>query len=254
MSFGSSGQGPRTLGTLVDHQVMAWRLRNQRERSQRPETHYMPAVTISRESSAFGADVARLLAKVLGFELWDEALVTRLAERAGAGEGTLRVVDERERGLIDDVLASRLLGAAVSSSTYRTLLERALHELGTAGAGVIVGRGANFVLPPEQAFRVRIVCPFEQRAARMAASTGKSRADAELAVQELDRERAGFVKQFCGKDPSDTSAYDLVVNTARLSVDEAAHVIAAAYRARYQPATVVLRRASIAARASLPMR
>jgi cytidylate kinase len=254
MSYKFQGNGPRSLGRLVDQQVIGWRLRNQELRANQPAPAYAPVITVSREASAHGADIARAVAKELGFELWDEALVTRLAERAGAGEHSLRVVDERERGLIEDVLAASLLDENVSSSTYRSLLERTIHELGDAGGAVIVGRGANFVLPAEKAFSVRIVCPREHRITRHAARCAMPRAEAEQAISVVDRDRVGFVRQFTGKDPTDVTAYDLVVNTGRLGVSEAAHVVAAAYRARYQPAAIVLRRASIASRHSLPDR
>jgi hypothetical protein len=235
MSLHLHGQGPRSMSALVDHQIMAWRLKNRRELAEPPTLAFLPVVTISREASALGAEVARTLATVLKFPLWDEALVSLLAARVGAGEDILRVLDERERGPIDDVFASQVLGVRVSSSIYRATLARVLAELGAAGAGVIVGRGANFVLSANRAFRVRVVCPFQQRAARYAATTGKPLEAAVLAVRDLDRARVGFVKQFCGRDATDNTAYDLIVNTERLTADEATHLIAEAYRARFLP-------------------
>jgi cytidylate kinase len=233
MSLHLHGQGPRSMSALVDHQIMAWRLRNRRDVADLPTPVAMPVVTISRESSALGADVARALSKDLGFRLWDESLVSVVADRVGAGEDILRVLDERERGPIDDAFASQFLGVRVSSEIYRATLSRVLDELGVAGAGVIVGRGANFVLSATRAFRVRIVCPFAQRTARYAANYGKSSEASAQAVRDLDRARVGFVRQFCGRDATDTTAYDLIVNTERLSVEEATHLIAEAYRARF---------------------
>ncbi|MFM2420484.1 MAG: hypothetical protein RL385_5207, partial [Pseudomonadota bacterium] len=57
MSLHLHGQGPRSMSALVDHQIMAWRLRNRRDVADLPTPVAMPVVTISRESSALGADV-----------------------------------------------------------------------------------------------------------------------------------------------------------------------------------------------------
>jgi cytidylate kinase len=109
-------------------------------------------------------------------------------------------------------------------------------ELAEHGAAVIVGRGANFLVKPEQALRVRVICPLAERVRRHAASALVSLPDAERLVQQKDHERLRFVRQLCDQDARDPHHYDVLVNTGGLSEQQAATLVVDAYRARFASA------------------
>jgi len=190
-------------------------------------------ITVSREFGAGGSRIAARVAAELGFQLWDDELIAHVARRAQAEPNLVREVDERERAMLQEVLATSLYGTRLSGSKYRSLLSRAVAELADRGAAVIVGRGANFLVDADQALRVRIVCPIKQRIDRHARDSQVDWAHAETQVSENDRARERFVRRLCGEQTTDPVHYDLVVNTHDLSDEAAARLIVAAYRARF---------------------
>jgi cytidylate kinase len=189
-------------------------------------------ITVSREFGAGGARVSLRIAAELGYQLWDQELTAYLARKADADPSVLREVDERERPLLDEVIATSLYGR-ISCSKFRTLLTRTVGELADRGGAVIVGRGANYLVDPEQALRVRIVCPIKQRIDRYASAARCDWTTAERFVVAKDRERERFVRQLCGEQTGDPTHYDLVVNTHDLTEEASARLIIAAYRARF---------------------
>jgi cytidylate kinase len=90
---------------------------------------------------------------------------------------------------------------------------------------VIVGRGANYILPASTTLRVRLVALWEDRVRVMTAQLGLSEHDAATWVERTERQRVKFVKHYFGKDVADPRAYDLVLNMSRLSTEEGAEII-----------------------------
>jgi cytidylate kinase len=232
------GPLPRSVEAIVDQQVRAWRAKNRVERTRREAAPRV--VTVSREFGAGGARIARQVAEALGFTLWDHEFVTHLAERAGAEARFVENIDERERDLLDDVIATRLRGS-ISGSGYRMLLARTVAEVAEHGAAVLVGRGANFFVRPEQALRVRVICPLELRIRRYAERENLLIAQAERIVHQKDRERARFVRQLCDEDATNPLHYDLLVNTGDIGEDQSAALIIDAYAARFGTVELAMR-------------
>jgi cytidylate kinase len=190
-------------------------------------------VTLSREFGAGGARIAGRVAAELGFQLWDQELVSHVARKAELDVQLAREADERGRDLLEGMLAAALPGQRLSGSKFRSLLTRTVEELAERGGAVIVGRGANFLVPPEKALRVRVVCPLQKRVDRYAQASRLDAEQAERYVVGKDRERERFVLQLCGEQSADALHYDLVVNTVDLSEAAAAQLIIATYQARF---------------------
>ncbi|HEX5661645.1 MAG TPA: cytidylate kinase-like family protein [Polyangiales bacterium] len=207
-------------------------------------------VTVSREFGAGGARIAGRIAAEMGFQLWDQELVSHVARKAELDTHVVRDVDERGRDLLEEVLASSLPGQ-MSSSKYRSLLTRTVTDLADRGGAVIVGRGANFLVPNEKALRVRIVCPLKKRIDRYAAASHLDAEAAERFVTGKDKEREKFVHQLCGESSADALHYDLVVNTADLSEQAAAQLVIATYHARFGALGRVARASSVPPQISL---
>jgi cytidylate kinase len=226
---------PVSVHDLVEQRVQQW-MAEQRRRSS--EEHAAPeapraVITISRQAGTDGTELARAVAEALGFQLWDQQLVQRVAERAGAPEVLMRAVDERARSAIEELLTGILMGDAATEGEYLSQLMRVFHALAHHGAAVIVGRGAQFVFAPETALRVRVVAPVEVRLRKLASSRKLSDTTARSELEKIDRERHQFVRSHYHRDASDPSAYDLVVNVGSMSPSAAMQVIVAAYRAKF---------------------
>lgn len=93
--------------------------------------------------------------------------------------------------------------------------------------GGIVGRGAQYFLPPLCAVRVRLVAPLETRAKRVAERWNLSLEEARLKVEEVDRERAAFIRRIFKKDAGSPLNQDITINTGRINIETAVKIVLA---------------------------
>jgi cytidylate kinase len=90
---------------------------------------------------------------------------------------------------------------------------------------VIVGRGANFILPKATTLRVRLVANLRDRIPRIAEIMKMTEAEAAEHIERTDLARAQLIATNFEKDGADPHEYDLLINTSTVSVVEAAELI-----------------------------
>jgi cytidylate kinase len=230
-------RGPRSVNEMVEYQVQRWLAEQQRRVEERRSLERRPPIiTISREAGALGTTLGRAVAEQLGFRLWDQELVQRIAEQSGASEALFRAVDEHARNAIEDLLAGILMGDSFTEKEYVAQLMRVVHAIAQHGSAVVVGRGAQFVLTPDAALRVRVIGPIETRVRNLAAARGLSEREARAEVDRIDRERLAFIRHHYQKDADDPHAYDLVINSATIPLEQAASLVVSAYHAKFAKA------------------
>lgn len=198
-------------------------------------------ISISRSLAAGGEEVARLVAKDLGFRLVDDEIVTRAAEKAGVTAATIEKI-ESSASLIDRILkymgttpVEPGFGAYVppdsTSESYEELIVSVIREIAAAGNVVILAHGASFPLAgTEGLLRVLVTGSREGRAARLAAA-GADAGQARKQVDESDRRRRDYLQRFYDVRHELPAHYDLIVNTDSVTPATAAALIMAAARA-----------------------
>jgi cytidylate kinase len=221
---------PKTIDAIIEEQVRRWELAQREQKKEDP----WPIIAVSREFGSLGAAMGRRLADRMGFSFWDQELVHQIAEQSGASEKLVASLDERARGGLEDLLRGAIFGAGGTTDQYVKQLARVQHAIAAHGGAVVIGRGTQFVLPPESLLRIRVVCPFEKRVAGYAQRQGIDPAEAERTVLNVESERRAFFRQRFGRDVADPLHYDLVVNTGSLSIDAAAELAVVAYRAKFR--------------------
>ena len=222
---------PRNVSQLVAHQVKKWDLAQLEHDAEAPKP-YWPVIAISRQFGACGAAVGKVLAERLGFSFWDRELIDAIATESGAYASLLASVDEQHRGLVNDFIEGVILGARYTRSEYLSTLVRVVSTLAHHGRAVIVGRGINYVLG-DRAFRFRAVASLSHRVAHIAQRQQLGEEEARERVRRVDDERSDFVKHHFRSDVDDPASYDLLVNTATLSVAAAADLVESGYRVRF---------------------
>lgn len=217
---------------VVDRQCRRWELL-QRHHARAAVPVHWPVITVAREFGARGEALGRLVADGAGFSFWDGELVHTVSEASGANEAVLRTIDEHHRSAIEESIDGALLGGRHMATEYLRRLMRLIKTISVHGASVIVGRGAQYVLEPTAALRIRVVCPFEDRVKGYAARNELDAHKAANVVERSDSERRRFIRQFFARDPANASDYDLIVNTEMFSLESAANVVLDAYEAKY---------------------
>jgi cytidylate kinase len=182
-------------------------------------------ITISREVGALGHTVAEEVAKRLKWPLHDQEIINKIAEEMGKPSTHVRGVDERYFSWLEECMAGVMSDYHVNPTAYLKHLIGTVRGLGAQGRCVIVGRGANFILPPETTLRVRLVGDLKDRIKVMGWRRGISDREAERLIEKLEQERTRFIRGHFDRDNTDPRHYDLVLNTSRLSVEESTDII-----------------------------
>ncbi len=183
------------------------------------------SIALSREAGALGRTVAAEVGRRLGWPVYDREILDKIGQDMRRPPQHLQALDERPGSWLEDFLAGLTSQHSVSPDRYLKYLVGAVRGLGQIGRCVIVGRGANFLLPAESTLRVRLVASAEDRARVRAERLHLTPREAAVWVEKAERLRGEFVRRAFHQDVADAHNYDLVLNMSRLSVDEAADVI-----------------------------
>lgn len=192
-----------------------------------------PFITISRESGSGGKPIAKLLAKKLKFKFYDKQIINMISKEAKQRKALISSLDEKDRGMVEDLVYSLFSPDYVATETYFKHLCHVILTVARKGNCVILGRGANFITGNYGGLHVRIVAPFLVRAGYTAQYEGYSIYEARDRMQQFDKERKDFIKTNFSKDPSNANYYDLVLNTTYYNIEQATDVILAAFKKKF---------------------
>ena len=211
----------RAMHQLIEEQVRRWEIL----KKEKQEDKTMPVITLSREPGSGGKLVAKAVADRLGLDLFHQEIINAMAENADTTTRVIQTLDERGLSMIEDWVSAAISERHLWPDEVSRLLMRIIGAIGRHGKAIIVGRGANFVLPPENRFRVRIIAPLELRVTRVAETHAVSKKEAKRRVLRTESDRRAFVRKYFHSDIGDPANYDLILNTGTLSVESAAAAI-----------------------------
>jgi cytidylate kinase len=189
-----------------------------------------PVITISREPGSGGSEIARRLAKALNMELIGAQIIQHVADSAKMSRKVIESLDEKEVSFRDTLLSSLFGEYRPWPGEFLQHLTRVIGTIGVFGNTIIVGRGANHILPREKAFKVRIIAPLEYRIKHFMEDRGYSKAEAEQYVVKTENNRKAFARKYFNADVADPKHYDIIINTGGMSLEAATQAIIAAFR------------------------
>jgi cytidylate kinase len=219
------GGSMKSIPQIVEEQVHRWQIQQQKKPE---EKAIVPVVTISREPGSGGGIVAQKLSERLGFEVFHQEILHEMAKRAEVSEQLLATLDERGLSILEDWISSLVNDRHLWPDQYLQHLINVIGTIGKHGRAVVVGRGANFILPPEQRFRVRITASQRLRIENVVRDFNLSPDEAKRRVIKTESNRKAFIRKYFNADIADPTNYDLLINTETLTVDNAVDVIGAA--------------------------
>jgi cytidylate kinase len=199
----------------------------------------VPVITVARQYGSFGDEIAEAVAARLRLRLVGPDILAEVAERLGVRASTLTGRDERDSGVVADLVRTMRKmypatvapagvddGAEVDEAAYLQVTRQVIWEVARTQAAVIVGRGASFVLDRNpDVLHALLVAPFQQRVERVMATEGLTHAQAVQRVKDDDGARARYIRHYYRKDWLDVAHYDLVLNTAHFAELESTDLI-----------------------------
>ncbi len=217
----------------------------------------MAVITISRQFGSGGDEIADRVCELLGYHHFDKGLLQQAAVESGLSDQ--HVIDYTEENYRVKSFIERLTGRPIPVarvSIWREddrgvrsaehvvlnddialgLVQKAVKAAYQAGEMVVVGRGGNHILKDlPGVLAVRIEAPMEDRIQRVKSQMKDEhkayRADITLRreAQDLivtrDYASGDYIKQYYDVDWENPLHFHIVLNTGRLSLEQAAQTI-----------------------------
>jgi len=216
----------KLVAQLVDDQLSKW-IRQKDDEHDR--LNGWSVITFSKEPGSRGNEIARDVAGRLNFALFDRDLIKGIAQSVQISEKVIENLEKDRLSGIEDFIASLIQKHYLHPDLYMEHLMKLIAVIGKQGRTVIVGRGANFLLPPGESFNVRVIASLEVRIANVAQAYDVSAEEAKRRVLQRESRRQAFIRQAFHADVKDPKHYDLIVNTSKVTVPAAVRAICGAW-------------------------
>lgn len=191
----------------------------------------IPVITLAMEPGSGGSLIAEKIAERLGFHWFHRDIVQQIAKTAKIRSTVINTLEKERLSGIKDFVSSLMEDQYIHPDTYLKHLLVVVSTIAKHGRAVIVGRGANFILPAEDIFSVRVICPLDKRIREVALAYRVSTEEAKRRVIQRESRRKAFVRRTFNADISDPIHYDLTINTGKISIDAAVETVIAAVMA-----------------------
>lgn len=193
-------------------------------------------ITIGRQYGSGGRELGQILAKNLGFEFYDEELVTMAAEKNKMHKDILRAVDEKAtKSLLYTLVTGSDLRFFNTSTQYEMPINDKLFitqseiikNLADKSACVIVGRCADYVLrdSAQKCLHLFVYADLEHRIQRICQKYDLTPEKAKDKINKIQKSRKAYYNYYSNREWGNVSNYDLCVNTGTLGLQKAAEVI-----------------------------
>ena len=188
----------------------------------------MGIITISREFGCGGETIARLVAEKTQFLLVNKDTIIQGLTEYGIGK------PEED---LDKIVVSDDCEQLVPQ--YVDAMHDYIYDLAIRNNLVILGRGGSILFrdyPP--ALHVRMIAQFTQRVQRVMKLYDLNSETAVKLVKEKDSEKRRYYRKIFDANWNNVRAYDMVLNTEKMGLEDAADIIVAAYQTHAFPREV----------------
>jgi cytidylate kinase len=186
----------------------------------------MPVITISREFGSQGEYVAERIAQALGYHFVDKEFIGKILNQYGVVEF------DREYDTLTTFWEKFNAQREKRRDVMVAMLNQVVRAVAQHGNIVILGRSGFAILAGfADVIHIRLQAPLSVRAARVAAQQKISPEQAETGVRENDKIRTAFIEELYRVPWDSIHAFDLVIDTGKISSDRAANWVVEAAKA-----------------------
>lgn len=193
-------------------------------------------ICIAREFGSGGHEIGKSLADTLGYDFYDQELVTEAASRSSISSEILEKADEKKENpwlhsIVYDASDQRLRGISANEAMFR-MQSAVILEAAQKDNCVFVGRCADFVLQQAAVKRLSIfiTAPFSNRVQRKMNLLGEEEKVVTSLVRKMDKQRKNYYNYYTGGNWGKPYNYDLCVNSSALGIEQTAEALAVLMR------------------------
>ena len=214
------------IDQFVKEQVDKWKGRYGAKEEDR--TLRCQVITVCTEPGSGGRVLGEQVARELDFDFFYREIIKGIAESARMSAQVIDSLEKERLSGVEDFMSSLIKEKYMYPGDYLRHLMKVVGTIGKHGNAVIVGRGANFIIPPEGRLRVRVISPLEVRIENLVRQHGVTAADAKRRIIRTENDRRAFIRKYFNADIANPTHYDLVMNTGTLQLDHAVETVTSA--------------------------
>ena len=216
----------RSIEQIVEEQVKRWQLSRKKE----PKRETPTVITVSREPGSGGQIIAETVAQKLEYDYFHQEVLHRMADSSQTSVRLLETLDEKGLSTLEESISSIVNERHLWPDQYLHHLMKIVGTIGKHGGAVIVGRGANFVIPQSRLLRIRVIAPRDMRVTNVAKEHAISVKEARRRILRTEANRKAFVRKYFYADIENPVNYDLIVNTGNTHLSKAVEIVISAVK------------------------
>lgn len=183
-------------------------------------------ISIGRELGSGGSDIAKIIAKDLGLNLYDKNILEEIASKKSSDIDSMKEFDEKPRPFISRRVREH------TSSTEDIIAQMQfdyLKEKAASGESfVVVGRCASSILAENPGLVSIFVCAEDDfRIPRVMETFSLNRREAREKIEQTDKRREQYHNSYSETKWGDISSYDLCIKSSSLGIEKSAEMIKA---------------------------
>jgi len=191
----------------------------------------IPVITVSMEPGSGGSMIAQKISERLEFDYFNRDIVEQIAKTSKIRGAVINSLEKERLSGVKDFISSLMEEQYIHPDTYLKHLLVVISTIAQHGRAVIVGRGANFILPAEDIFSVRVIAPMEMRVRNVALEYRATSEEAKRRVIRRESRRKAFVRHSFNAAITDPIHYNMTINTGKMSIAAAVEAVIAAVMA-----------------------
>lgn len=232
MFYAPRSFGP-TMSRVVEKQMRNWEIaRQQQDDGFAPRAGpVMDFIALSRSMGLPGEEIAAQLHQKLGWPIFDREILHAMAGDDECRRQLYDAMDERDLGWLEEFLQSVSFGAAGKDDYFHRLTETVL-SLARKGHTIFLGRATDMILPREMGLRVRLTASRAFCIKQYARAKGIDPGQARREVEEIEHERARFIRHHFRVEAGDPARHDLTINLEFITPHQAVELIDSALRVK----------------------
>ena len=191
----------------------------------------MSIITISRRTYSRGKEIAEEVARLLGYECVGREVLRSASEQFEVSEEKLYRATHDAPSLLGMTpnVRKRYIAYVKAAFAAYMLKDNVVYH---GPAGELLIQGLSHLL------KIRITASLEDRIDLKMQRDNISEKDAQKSILRDDEQHGKLMKWVYGKDDTDASLYDLVINVSQINVEKAVEIITSTVKhKKFQPMT-----------------
>ena len=196
-------------------------------------------ITIGREFGSGGREFGRRLAEELGFEYYDNEILTEISNHTSMSEEYIKQVTEQRPHRLYPITVGHTLSFE-QDYTFNQIQKvycaqiKILKGMAEKSDCVIVGRCADYILKDMNPYRIFIYADMDSRVKRCIKrnENADSMTEKEIVrqIKKIDRDRARYYSFCTSQKWGEKENYDMCINTTDTVIKEIVPVIAKIFK------------------------